>query len=203
MRKSTSLGCADRLRRAAGAALLVIAATFFAVPGTAASATLPDAGAWFVDGTGAALQIFNCSGLLCGRIVWLQHARDSAGRPASDNNNPDPASRRRPLCGLTVLRGLRPVGARSLEQRLALQSRRRADIPCLGQTPFVRCTPRARLCRHAAVWRDEDSALGPAARLGRTLLAPIVGRFGEVGGAARPRSPHVGPPAIGSFRSYP
>jgi uncharacterized protein (DUF2147 family) len=110
VRKSASLGCADRLRRAAGAALLVIAATFVAVPGTAASGTLPDAGAWFVDGTGAALRIFNCSGLLCGRIVWLQHARDSAGRPASDNNNPDPASRRRPLCGLTVLRGLRPVG---------------------------------------------------------------------------------------------
>jgi hypothetical protein len=107
---SASVGCAERLRRAAGAALLVIAATFFAGTGTAVSATAPDAGAWFVDGTGAALQIFNCSGLLCGRIVWPQNARDTAGRPASDNNNPDPASRRRRLCGLTVLRGLCPVG---------------------------------------------------------------------------------------------
>lgn len=109
MQKSAAAGRADRLRHIAGA-LLVIAATFFAVPGAAASAPVRDAGAWFVDGTGAALQIFNCRGLLCGRIVWLQHARDSAGRAASDNNNPDPASRRRPLCGSTVLRGLRPVG---------------------------------------------------------------------------------------------
>jgi uncharacterized protein (DUF2147 family) len=57
-----------------------------------------------------ALQLFNCSGLLCGRIVWVRNASDTGGRPASDNNNPDPASRRRPLSGLTVLRGLRPVG---------------------------------------------------------------------------------------------
>jgi uncharacterized protein (DUF2147 family) len=105
-----SVGCADRLRHVAGAALLLIAATFFAVPGIAVAATIPDAGAWFVNGTGAALQLFNCSGLLCGRIVSLKNTRDTAGRPASDDNNPDPGSRRRPLCGLTVLRGLHPVG---------------------------------------------------------------------------------------------
>jgi uncharacterized protein (DUF2147 family) len=110
VQRSALVGRADRLRRAAATALLVIAATFFAVPGTAASAVVPDGGACFVDGTGAALRIFNCDGLLCGRIVWLQHARDTAGRPARDNNIPDPASRLRPLCGLTVLRGPRPIG---------------------------------------------------------------------------------------------
>jgi uncharacterized protein (DUF2147 family) len=111
VQKSALVDYADRLRRAAAAALLIIGVTFFAVAGTAANTTtVRDAGAWFVDGSGSALQLFNCSGLLCGRIVWLQNARDIAGRPVSDSNNPDPASRRRPLCGLTVLRGLRPVG---------------------------------------------------------------------------------------------
>ena len=38
-------------------------------------------GAWLIVGTGAALEIFDCTGLLCGRIVWLRKARDTAGRP--------------------------------------------------------------------------------------------------------------------------
>jgi Uncharacterized protein conserved in bacteria (DUF2147) len=91
--------CADWLRRAARAALLVIALSSFAVPGTTVSAVVPD-GAWFIDGTG------DCDGLLCGRIIWLGTARDIAGRPASDKKNPDPAFRQRLLCGLTILQGL-------------------------------------------------------------------------------------------------
>jgi uncharacterized protein (DUF2147 family) len=101
--------CADWLRRAARAASLAIALTSFAVPGTAASAMAPN-GAWFIDGTGGAVQIFDCNGLLCGRIIWLWTARDIAGRPASDKKNPDPASRQRLLCGLTILQGLQPAG---------------------------------------------------------------------------------------------
>jgi uncharacterized protein (DUF2147 family) len=82
----------------------------FATPGHAISPTGPAAGAWFIEGAGAALQIFNCNGLICGRIVWLEKARDPAGGPAQDNKNPDPAFRQRPLCGLTILHGLRPAG---------------------------------------------------------------------------------------------
>jgi hypothetical protein len=41
------------------------------------------------------------SGLLCGRIVWLEKARDTGGHPTRDNNNPEPAFRRRPLFGKT------------------------------------------------------------------------------------------------------
>src|SRR6201990_2744421 len=73
--------CARSLGRAACAALLVIALSSFAVPGAAVSAIVPE-GAWFIDGTGAAVQIFDCSGQLCGRIIWLEKARDTAGRRA-------------------------------------------------------------------------------------------------------------------------
>ena len=100
--------CARSLRRAVCAALLVIALSSFAVPGTAVSAIVPE-GTWFIDGA-AAVQIFDCSGQLCGRIAWLRTARDTAGRLARDNKNPDPASRQRPLCGLTILQGLQPAG---------------------------------------------------------------------------------------------
>jgi uncharacterized protein (DUF2147 family) len=99
--------CPDWPRRAAGAALLAIALAF-AVPGAAVSAMVPD-GAWLIDGA-AVVQIFDCSGQLCGRIVWLGTARDSTGRLASDNKNPDPAFRQRLLCGLTILQGLKPAG---------------------------------------------------------------------------------------------
>ena len=109
MQARASVRCADSLRRAACAALLVIALSSFAVPGTAVSAEVPD-GTWFIEGSGAAIQIFDCSGRLCGRIVWLRTAREAAGRLASDKKNPDPAFRQRLLCGLTILQGLQPAG---------------------------------------------------------------------------------------------
>lgn len=91
-RLSALAGCADRVRRAAGAALLVTTSALFAVPRTAAPNAGSGTGAWFVDGTGAALQIFECIGLLCGRIVWFQKARDSIGAWSRDQKNRIPRS---------------------------------------------------------------------------------------------------------------
>jgi len=70
----------------------------------------PADGVWLIDGTGAAVQIFDCNGLLCGRVIWLEKARDTAGRLARDDKNPDPIFRQRPPCGLTVIQGLEPAG---------------------------------------------------------------------------------------------
>ncbi len=110
MQTLTSARCADWLRRTARAALLVIALSPFGASGTADSSSLSAVGAWFIDGTGVAVQIFDCSALLCGRIIWLEKARDSAGQLARDNKNPNPAFRQRPLCGMTVVHGLQPAG---------------------------------------------------------------------------------------------
>lgn len=74
----------------------------------AASAETPE-GVWLVNGE-AAVQIFECDSLLCGRIRWLQVPRDSQGQPKRDTRNPDPALRQRDLCGLTVIRDLRSSG---------------------------------------------------------------------------------------------
>lgn len=67
-------------------------------------------GVWLIP-LKAAVQIFVCADLLCGRIVWLRHARDSSSQPVRDLKNPDPVLRTRALCGLTVLWGLQPAGA--------------------------------------------------------------------------------------------
>ena len=50
--------------------LLCFALPSLAIPGTAVSAMVPD-GARFIDGTGAAVQIFDCSGLLRGLTISL------------------------------------------------------------------------------------------------------------------------------------
>jgi uncharacterized protein (DUF2147 family) len=88
--------------------LLLAAFMVLAFPRTTAFAAVPD-GVWLIDGK-AAVQIFDCSGLLCGRILWLHVPRDSQGRLNRDGHNPDPALRQRPLCGLTILWGLRSTG---------------------------------------------------------------------------------------------
>ena len=73
-----------------------------------ASAEVPE-GVWLVDGE-AAVQIFECNSLLCGKIRWLQVPRDAQGQPKRDKRNPDPTLRQRDLCGLTVIRDLRSSG---------------------------------------------------------------------------------------------
>ena len=74
----------------------------------AASAAVPG-GTWLFANR-VALQIFGCSGLLCGRIVWLLRPASPAGRPDLDTLNPDPALRNRDLCGLTIIWGMQPDG---------------------------------------------------------------------------------------------
>ena len=94
---------AQVLLRAAFAALLLV------IPSLPASSQVPD-GTWlFADRV--AVEVFECSGLVCGRIVWLLRPRTPAGQPDVDRLNPDPALRQRPLCGLTIIWGLQPDGA--------------------------------------------------------------------------------------------
>jgi uncharacterized protein (DUF2147 family) len=86
------------------AALLLATLASLALPRTVAGAAIPP-GVWLMDGE-VAVQIFDCAGLLCGRILWLLRPRDPEGELNKDRKNPDPALRQRPLCGLTILWGL-------------------------------------------------------------------------------------------------
>ena len=73
-----------------------------------ASAQVPE-GVWLIREE-AAVQIFDCNGLLCGRILWLQTPHDPQGQLKRDKRNPDPALRQRELCGLTLIWDLRSTG---------------------------------------------------------------------------------------------
>jgi uncharacterized protein (DUF2147 family) len=74
-----------------------------------AASAVPE-GTWLFANR-VAVQIFECSTLLCGRIVWLLRPDTPSGQPDLDNLNPDPGLRQRHLCGLTIIWGMQPVGS--------------------------------------------------------------------------------------------
>jgi uncharacterized protein (DUF2147 family) len=87
--------------------LLLATGAGIAAAGTAL-AGVPQ-GIWLVDGE-AAIAIFDCNGLLCGRISWLQIPNDLRGQLKRDKRNPNPTLQQRQLCGLTVIGKLRSTG---------------------------------------------------------------------------------------------
>jgi len=95
-------------RRLARATLLALALAFLSVPRALAQAAVPP-GVWLIDRK-AAVQIYDCAGLMCGRILWLYKPRNALGQLDRDKHNPDPALRQRTLCGLTMIWNLHPDG---------------------------------------------------------------------------------------------
>ncbi|MGE5505088.1 MAG: DUF2147 domain-containing protein [Actinomycetota bacterium] len=67
-------------------------------------------GTWLTQDKDAALTIAPCGTKLCGRIIWLQSARDRGGGLRRDDNNPDPGKQSQRICGLVVIQGLEPSG---------------------------------------------------------------------------------------------
>jgi uncharacterized protein (DUF2147 family) len=65
-----------------------------------------ETGLWIDDTGKGAIKIELCGTKLCGRIFWLKDTTDKSGQPLIDRNNPDPALKTRPICGLPVLGNL-------------------------------------------------------------------------------------------------
>lgn len=78
-----------------------------------AEAAPPDpSGVWLTDDGEAAVEVDECGGgTICGRIIWLKSPLMD-GQPVRDGNNPSPAARNKPVCGLTIFGGLKPKGNR-------------------------------------------------------------------------------------------
>ena len=96
----------DRGRIAAmlGAAVLPL------IAGSAIAADL--SGIWITEGAEARIRIAPCGGgAYCGHIVGLREPRHPVtGRPATDEHNPDPRQRTRPLIGVRIVIGMKPNG---------------------------------------------------------------------------------------------
>jgi uncharacterized protein (DUF2147 family) len=80
-----------------------------AIPGSALAADAN--GTWLTQGGLSRIKIADCSGALCGGIVWLKEPNDEAGKPKTDKNNPDAAKKTKPLIGTLIVLGMKPSGA--------------------------------------------------------------------------------------------
>ena len=65
-------------------------------------------GVWYDDSGTGAVQLYRCGNSVCGRIFWLRHAVNKAGKPLRDAYNPSHIHRKRPICGLQVIWGTQP-----------------------------------------------------------------------------------------------
>ena len=93
-----------------GFVLLILTALLGASP-TSAQAGGQVTGVWLTQAGDARVRVSKCGGGICGVIVWLRVPIDPAtGKPQIDDKNPNPALARRPMIGLPLFTGMRPVG---------------------------------------------------------------------------------------------
>src|SRR5438046_2277867 len=68
-------------------------------------------GIWQTEGGKAQVRVADCGGALCGTIISLSEPNNpTTGRPKTDENNPDPAKRSRPVIGVQILVSMKPQG---------------------------------------------------------------------------------------------
>ena len=67
-------------------------------------------GKWKLDDGSAIVEVYKSGSAYNGKIVWLQNPTEADGTPAVDNQNPDPALRKREVLGLNMLSGLKETG---------------------------------------------------------------------------------------------
>jgi uncharacterized protein (DUF2147 family) len=158
------------LAAAATAATLVVAtcAVVGSAPARGASraGSVAALGRWYVEGGAAQVEISDCAGDLCGRVVWLRSPFDEDGCELRDRNNPSAAERDRSIVGLEILR---------------------AHLSGSGDAAADTCTvydPLSGRTYHCQLWFDGDDRL----RLRGYLGVPLFGRTAtwlRVGSEAR------------------
>lgn len=76
-------------------------------------------GIWLTQAGDARVKVSKCGSGICGVIVGLRDPVDLAtGKPAIDNKNPNPALATRPIIGLPLFSGMRPVSTHKWSGRI-------------------------------------------------------------------------------------
>ena len=91
--------------------LVVVGLLLVAAPSLCAQDSAPRfdpfIGRWLTSSKRGVIEISNCGGTLCARVIGLSPNRDTSGELFRDGHNPDPASRNRLICGSEVFNSLR------------------------------------------------------------------------------------------------
>lgn len=70
-------------------------------------------GIWVPENELARIEVFDCSGKICGKFIWLAEPNEEDGTPKIDDENPDEALQTRPLMGLQLIEGFTADGPNS------------------------------------------------------------------------------------------
>jgi uncharacterized protein (DUF2147 family) len=122
-------------------------------------------GPWLSENRDGVIDVYRCADRVCGRLVWLKQPHDKNGKPQTDQRNPKPELRTRPVCGLTMLGDLRPKGVnewgggwiysprkgKTYDASMRLEGegllKLRVDTPLIGETQtWTRADPRLVSC---------------------------------------------------------
>jgi uncharacterized protein (DUF2147 family) len=100
--------------------ILILAATMvLAATSLSAETNADPTGIWLTEAGDAKIHVSRCGSGICGIIVWLKAPIDPAtGRPQVDDKNSDPALARRPIIGLNIFKGMKPVTERKWSGRI-------------------------------------------------------------------------------------
>jgi uncharacterized protein (DUF2147 family) len=100
--------------------ILILAATMvLAATPLSAETNADPTGIWLTEAADAKIHVSRCGSGICGIIVWLKAPIDPAtGRPQVDDKNSDPALARRPIIGLNIFKGMKPVTERKWSGRI-------------------------------------------------------------------------------------
>ena len=91
--------------------VLAILTALLGAPPAGAQAGGEVTGIWLTQAGDARVRVSKCGAGICGVIVWLRDPINAAtGKPEVDDKNPNPALARRPMIGLRLFSGMRPVG---------------------------------------------------------------------------------------------
>jgi uncharacterized protein (DUF2147 family) len=68
-------------------------------------------GTWLTGDKKGKVKIANCGGAICGTLSWLAEPNDpDTHQPKTDKNNKDASKQDRPLIGVAIVLGMKPVG---------------------------------------------------------------------------------------------
>lgn len=91
--------------------IAIILATFAITSGAHAQQAGDPAGVWLTQAGDAKVRVSHCGNELCGVVVWLrQRTNPETGQPFTDDRNPNPALRQRPMIGLPLFSAMRATG---------------------------------------------------------------------------------------------
>lgn len=76
-----------------------------------AEPTVPQ-GIWMWDDGRAGVEFHPCGQALCGRIVWLKSDEQADSAPMLDAKNPDAELRKRRVCGIDYITGVKSISGK-------------------------------------------------------------------------------------------